>query len=70
MTCIECVLSATYLMAGSANEDPMFSSEKPEYAVGTSTDDSIANLRSSIRYTLRDMVQSWVWEKITHYRLR
>ena len=47
-TCIECVLSAADLMAGSGNEDPMFLVGDLNMRLGRLTGDLIANLRSTL----------------------
>ena len=47
-TCIECVLSATDLKAGSGDEDPMFLVGDLNMRLGRLTGDLIANLRSTL----------------------
>ena len=48
------------LMAGSEDEDLMFLVGDLNMRLWRLTGDLIANLRSNIRYTLRDMELSWV----------
>ena len=58
--CIESVLSASDVMAGSGNEDPVFLVGDLNMRLGSHTGDLVSNFRSNIRYTLHDMELSWV----------
>ena len=59
-TCIESVLSASEVMAGSGNEDPVILVGDMNMRLGRYTGDLITNLRSNIRYTLQDLGLWWI----------
>ena len=58
--CIESALSASLLLGVSGDGDPVFLIGDLSMRLGHLAGDSVANFRSNIRYTLRDLGFSWI----------